>query len=239
MEPEIDVAQLAERAVGANPGGADRAFEDAGDLGEGEFLEAREQQHLAVVAIEAGERGLEERVVVARGGEVRSVRRFVRVLVQIGGIGGVRRSVGFAEVIGGAAAREVIHPGSETPIVPVSVAVFEHPLEHRLRDILGGSPVAGVLHQITEERAVVTLEEFTERVEFAVTDGEHERVIGALFGSGVHRGKARLFNHGWTRMNVDFFESGNHGGSGAWLMLPVETVAGRKGYWKFLHVHPL
>jgi hypothetical protein len=37
-------------------------------------------------------------------------------------------------------------------------------------------------------------------------------MIGALFGSGVHRGEARSFNHGRAAMNTDFVDGGNHGG---------------------------
>lgn len=122
-------------------------------------------------------------------------------------------------MIGGAAAREVIHPRRETPFVAVGVAVFEHPLKHRLRDILRRRALAGELYQKAEERAMVALEEFAKGVEFAVADGEHERVVGALFGGGVHGCEgARAFNHGRTRMNMDFFEGGNHGGRRAWLV---------------------
>ena len=220
MELEINVAQFAERAVGANFRGADRAFENAGDFGEREFLETREQQHFAVIAVEPRQRGVEQRVVVAGGGAVAGVRRIVGVRVQLDRIDRVRRGVGFAEMVGGAAAREVIHPRGEAAVVAIRVAVFEHPLKHRLRDVLGRRAIAGEFHQKSEERSVVALEEFAERIEFAVADGEHERVIGALFGSGVHRGRLPAFKHGRGRMNTDFFEGGNHGGRRTWLMLP-------------------
>ena len=135
LEPEIDVAQFVERAVGADLGGADGAFEDAGDFGEGELLEAREEEHLAVVAVEAGKRGVEERVVVADGGAGAGVGRVVGVILEGDGVGGVGCGVGFAEVVGGAAAGEVIHPRGEAAVVAVGVAVFEHPLEDGLRDV--------------------------------------------------------------------------------------------------------
>ncbi len=205
--------------MGADFRRADGAFENAGDLGKREFLKAREQQHLAIVAIEAGERGLEQGVVVTGDRGVRGMRRFVCVLVQILRIDGMRRGACFAEVVGGAAAREVIHPSGEAPVVPVGVAVFEHSLKHRLCDILGRGPIAGVFQEKTEERAMVALEKFTKRVEVTVADGEHQRVIGALFSSGVQEGGARFFNHGWTGMNTDFFEGGNHGGGRAWMVL--------------------
>ena len=80
---------------------------------------------------------------------------------------------------------------------------------------------------------MVALEEFAERVEFAVADGEHERVIGALFGGGVQGGGARSFNHGWAWMNTDFFDGGNHDGSGTWLVLPGRTAVPRNGYRNF------
>ena len=214
MELEIDVAQFAQRAVGADLRGADGAFEDAGDLGEREFLKTREQQHLAIIAIELGERGVEKRVIVAHGGMLGGVRCVVSVLTERNGIGGVRGGVALAEVIGGAAAGEMIHPGGEAAVVAVGVAVFEHPLKHGLRDILGRGTIAGVFREKAEKLAVVALEEFAERVEFAIADCEHERVIGALIGGGVHGSRARRFNRRRGRMNTDFVEGGNHGGNG-------------------------
>ena len=60
-------------------------------------------------------------------------------------------------MIGGAPAGEVVHPGGEAAVIAIRVAVFEHPLEHRLRDVLGGRAVAGQLGEEAEERAVVAL----------------------------------------------------------------------------------
>ncbi len=199
--------------MGADFGGTDGAFEDAGDLGEGEFLETREQEHLASIAVEAVERGTEEGVVVAGGGAFAGVGSLVGVVLEIGGIVGGGCGGGFAEVIGGAAAGELIHPGGEAAFVAVGVAVFQHALEDDLRDILGGGAVTGEFHEETEERALVALEEFAERVEFAGADGEHQRVVGARFGGGVH---GDGINHGRARVKTDFCGGGDHGGREAW-----------------------
>lgn len=59
LELKIEFAQLAERAVGADFGGAGGAFEDGGDLDEGEFLKPAQEQDFAVVTVEAGERRVE------------------------------------------------------------------------------------------------------------------------------------------------------------------------------------
>lgn len=233
LEFEIDGAQRSEGAVGADFGGADGALEDAGNFGEREFLETCEEEDFAVAAVEAGERDVEEGVVVAEGGAGAGVGRIVGVVLQDDGVGGVRRGVGFAEVVGGAAAGEGIHPRGETAVVAVGVAVFEHPLEDGLRDVFGGGVLTGVFHEKTEERSVVALEEFAERVEFAVADGEHESVVGAGFGGGVHReggAGATGFNHGGTGMNTDFWVGGDHGGSGTWWVVPRRTRPGEDGY---------
>ncbi len=233
LEFEIDGAQRSEGAVGADFGGADGALEDAGNFGEREFLETCEEEDFAVAAVEAGERDVEEGVVVAEGGAGAGVGRIVGVVLQDDGVGGVRRGVGFAEVVGGAAAGEVIHPRGETAVVAVGVAVFEHPLEDGLRDVFGGGVLTGVFHEKTEEGSVVALEEFAERVEFAVADGEHESVVGAGFGGGVHReggAGATGFNHGGTGMNTDFWVGGDHGGSGTWWVVPRRTRPGEDGY---------
>ena len=58
--------------------------------------------------------------------------------MKIRGIGRLRGGVGFAEMVRGAAAREVIHPGGEAAVVAIGVAVFQHPLKNNLGDILGG-----------------------------------------------------------------------------------------------------
>lgn len=179
MEAEINGAELLQGAVGANLGGADGAFEDAGDFREGEFLKAAEEENFAVALVEAGEGGVDQRVVVADDGGVTGVGAVVGVVLEIDGIGGIRGGVGLPEVVGGAAAGEVIHPGGEVPLVAVGVAVFEHAFEDDLGDVLGGGPLAGKLDEKTEERAVVALEEFAKGVEFAVADGEHQGVVGA------------------------------------------------------------
>jgi hypothetical protein len=80
---------------------------------------------------------------------------------------------------------------------------------------------------------VVALEEFAERVEFAIADGEHERVVGALISGGVHGSGARRFSRRRGRMNGDFVEGGNHGGNGTWVVLPGIIERRRKGYGLF------
>ncbi len=187
MEFEIDNAEFLERAVGADFGGADGAFENAGDFGEREFLKTAEEEDFAIVAIEAGEGSVEEGVIVARGGGFTGVGTVVGVVLEIDGIGGVRGGVGLAEVIRGAAAGEVIHPRGEAAFVAVGMAVFEHALEDDLRDILGSGAVAGKFHEEAEERAMMAFKEFAERVQLTAAHGEHEFVIGGG-GEGVHGG---------------------------------------------------
>lgn len=214
LQTQVDSAELAEGAVGAHFCGAHGTLEDIGDLGEGEFLEAREEEHLAVVALELGEGGMEERVVIARGGAMGGVWRVVRVRVQIERIRGVGSRLALAVVIGGAAPREVVHPSGERPVIAVRVAVLQHALEDDLGDIFACGAVARELHEKAEERAVVALEELSERVELAVTDGQHQGVVGALGSGGVHRSRPGAVNRGRMRRNGDFFGSGNHDGGG-------------------------
>jgi hypothetical protein len=72
----------------------------------------------------------------------------------------------------------------------------------------------------------MALEQFAERVKFTVTNGEHQGMVGALFSRGFHGGKTTgWFNHGGTRMNMDFFERSNHGDK-TWLMLPKKNRIG-------------
>ncbi len=204
--------------MGADFGGADGAFEDGGDFGEGEFLEAGEEEDLAGVAVEAVEGEVEEGVFVAGDGVIAGVGAVVGTIGEVLRIGGDGGGGGFAEVIGGAAAGEVIHPGGEAAVVAVGVAVFQHALEDDLGDVLGGGALTGEFDEKTEERAVVAFEEDAEGVEFAVTDGEHEVVIGEGFGGGGH-GVAGLlgFNHECGRMDTNICGLGDHGGGGASL----------------------
>ena len=238
MEFEVNGAERVQGAVGADLGGADGALEDAGDLGEGEFLETAEEEDLAFVAVEPGEGGVDQRVVVADGGVVGGVGAVVGVVLEIGGVGGVRGGVGLAEMVGGAAAGEVIHPGGEAALVAVGVAVFEHPLEDHLRDVLGGGAVAGEFGEKPEERPVVALEQLAQGVEFAAADGEHELMIGSG-GGGVHGGDGSVeagINRGPGRIDRNFGSEGEHGrngGAAAWRELPGKTRRGRRGYRKF------
>lgn len=173
--------------MGAHFGGTDGAFENAGDFCEGEFLEAAEEENFTVVAIEAREGGVEEGVIVAGGGGFTGVGTVVGVVLEIDRIGGVRRGVGLAEMVRGAAAGEVIHPRGEAALVAVGVAVFEHALEDDLRDIFGGGAVASEFYEEAEERTMMAFKEFAERVQLAATHGEHEFVIGSR-SEGVHGG---------------------------------------------------
>lgn len=74
--------------MGPDLGGTDGAFEDAGDLGEREFLEAGEEEHFALAVIEPGERAVKQRVVVLPRRSFSCVRRVVGLLLELGGIGG-------------------------------------------------------------------------------------------------------------------------------------------------------
>ena len=223
--------------MGADFGGADGAFEDAGDFREREFLETAEEQDLAVAMVEMRERGVDQGVIVALLGVGTGVGAIVGVVVEIDRIGGVRGGVGFAEVVGGAATREVIHPGGKAALVTVSVPVFEHPLEYDLGDILGGGAVAGKLDQETEERAVVAFEELAERVELTVAHGEHQSVIGN--GSvGVHGGDGVVWaavNREGRRIDRNFWSGDEHGKKwteAAWRLLQGETRRPWIGYKK-------
>jgi len=112
-----------------------------------------------------------------------------------------------------------MHPGGEAAVVAVGVAVFEHPLEDGLREILGGGALAGEFHQKAEQRAVVAFEQLAERVELAVADGQHEGMVGTWFGGGggIHGGQgAGAIIRSGARRNMNFVERGDHGGSGAW-----------------------
>lgn len=213
---KVDLAERLERAVGADLCGADGALEDAGDFGKGEFLEAGEEEDFAILAVEAGEGGVQKSVIVARGGMIAGERMIVGVMLEIGGIGGVRGGIAPAEVIRGAAAREVIHPGGEAAVVPIGVAVLQHPLKDDLGDVFGGGPVPGELDEEAKERAVMAFKKFSERIEIAVADGNHEGVVGGGFVGGIHwKGGGSAVSVGLVGMNADFFEGGNHGGNGA------------------------
>jgi len=204
--------------VGADLGGADGALEDGSDFGEREFLEAGQEEDFAVVAIEAVEREVKERMFVAGGGVVAGVGAVVGAFGEVLWIGGDGGGGGFAEVVGGAAAGEVIHPGGEASVVAIGVAVFQHALEDGLRDVFGGGALAGEFDEEAEELAVVAFEEDAERVEFAVAHGEHEIVIGEGFGGGGHGGAGLLgFNHGRGGMDTNICGFGDHGDGGASL----------------------
>lgn len=228
MEFEINDAEFLESAVGADFRGTDGAFENAGDFREGEFLETAEEEDFAVVTIKTGESGVEEGVIVAGGSGFPGVGTVVGVVLEVGGIGGVRGGVGLAEMVGGAAAGEVIHPGGEAAFVAVGVSVFEHALEDDLRDILGGGAVAGELYEEAKERAMMAFKEFAERVQLAAAHGKHEFVIGS--GSErVHGGDevvCGLISREWKRIDRNIGSGGEHGRSveaSAWRRLPRET----------------
>ncbi len=165
-------------------------------------MKTREEEHLASVLIEARESGVEQVVFVAHGGPLAGVGRVVGVVTQVVRIHGGGRVGGFAEMIGGAAAGEVIHPGREAAVVAIGMAVFQHPLKNRLRDVLRGGTVAGELDQESKELPVMPLEKFAQRIEFAVTHGEHQIVIGER-GSGLH-GSGSAINHARGGMNMEF-----------------------------------
>ena len=99
LKLDVDLAQLLERAVSADFGGADGAFEDAGDFGEGELLETGEEEHFAIVPVEAGKRSVQEGVIITDGRVVRGVRGLVGMILQVGGIGGAGGAELIAELV--------------------------------------------------------------------------------------------------------------------------------------------
>lgn len=182
MQFKVNPAQRVQGAMRADFGGADRAFENASDLGEREFLEATKEKDFAVVVIKSRQGRLQQKVIVVDRGAFAGVRIFVRVVLEFHRIVGGGSGGRAAKLIGGAAPGELIHPGGERTFVAISVAVFEHSLEHHLRYVLGRGAGMAELDEKTEERAVMAFEEFAQRIEFAVTNREHERMIGTAFG---------------------------------------------------------
>ena len=89
-----------------------------------------------------GECRSQQLVIVVRAGVLGGMRRIVHVVLEIGWIGRVRRSAGLAKKIRGTAPGEMVHPRREAAIIPIRVAVFQHTLEHRLQDVLGGGAVS-------------------------------------------------------------------------------------------------
>ena len=163
--------------MGAHFGCSDGAFENGGDFGERVSFEATQEEDFAIILVEFVQRVIEQRVIIAGRGMGISEGALIRVMVEIGGIGGGGGFVGFAEMIGGATSREVIHPGGEVAFIAVGVAVFEHALEDDLGDIFGGGAIASIFRQKAEERPVVLLKEFSERIKVALAHGEHEFVV--------------------------------------------------------------
>ena len=79
----------------------------------------------------------------------------------------------------------MIHPGGETAVVAVGMAVFQDALENGLDNVFGGEPVAGRLGQVTIERAVMAFEKLAERIKLAAAHGEHQVMVG-LEDGGFH-----------------------------------------------------
>src|SRR5690606_35246109 len=85
--------------------------------------------------------------------------------------------------------------------------------------------IVRLLDQEAEERRMMPLEQLAERIERAFAHGEHQLVIGTLFGGGIHGGASGRFNHGRTWLNMDFCEYGGHGSSGTCWCCPEEPPA--------------
>ncbi len=181
---EIDFAQLLERAVHAHLHGADRGVEQAGDFLVFEILEAREDEHFAVVVRQAGERGAEEREVVGVGGARVGRGVGVGMLVQVGRIGGGGRGGVFAEMIGGDLAGEMVDLGGEFALVAVGVAVFEDAIEDDLHEVFADGRLVGQAREETVERPVVALEKFAEPGDVTRAHGQHEFVVVGFHGGG-------------------------------------------------------
>lgn len=203
--------------MGADLGRSDGALQDAGNLRERKFLEAGEQQHLAILMVELGEGRVEQRLVIARRGVLAGVRSVVHVVVKLRRVGGVRRGVGPAEMICGTSTCQMVHPRREAPVVAIGVAVLQHPLEDRLRHILGSRSIAGELQEKAKELAMMPLEKIAQRIELAVAHGQHQRMVGPVFGGSIHGGALNPGGYGWKD---SVFERGNHSGWGTWRWLP-------------------
>ena len=129
--------------MGTDLGRADGAFEDARDLGKREFLETAEQQDFAIIVVQPVECDVEQVVFVAGRRPITCVGSVIGVVVQILRINWSGGRGRFAEVIGGAAAGQMVHPCGETPVIAIGVPVLQHPLENDLGDVLGYGTVPG------------------------------------------------------------------------------------------------
>ena len=133
-------------------------------------------------------------MLVTSDGVIGRVRRAVSMIVEVLRIRGGRGGRGFAEMIRSAAAGEMIHPGGEASIIAVGMPVLEHPLKNDLGNILRRGAVTDELGKKSEERPVVALEQFAQRIEFPVTDREHQFMVRQRFDGGLHEGRM-VFNH--------------------------------------------
>ena len=133
-------------------------------------------------------------MLVTSDGVIGRVRRAVSVIVEVLRIRGGRGGRGFAEMIRGAAAGEMIHPGGEAAIVAVGMPVLEHPLKNDLGNILSRGAVTDELGKKSEERPVMALEQFAQRIQFPVADREHQFMVRQRFDGCLHEGRM-VFNH--------------------------------------------
>jgi hypothetical protein len=80
----------------------------------------------------------------------------------------------------------MVHPGCEATLVAIRVPILEHTLKRGLDYVLRRRRVPRQFDEKAEKPPVMAVEQFSERVQIAVANGEHQLVIGG--GSGaVHR----------------------------------------------------
>ena len=92
----------------------------------------------------------------------------------------VDRCVGAArpEIIGARVACDPEEPGFKPAFVTPRRAVFQHPHEHVLHEVLRSGRIAGHPREKLEERAMVPLEQDSELGDVASAHGVHECLVG-------------------------------------------------------------
>ena len=93
-------------------------------------------------------------------------------------MGRLRVAAAGPEIIGARVARDPEEPGFKPAFVTPRRAIFQHPHEHVLHQVLRSGRVAGHPREKLEKRAVVPLEQNSELGDVASAHRMHECLVG-------------------------------------------------------------
>src|SRR5712671_2351459 len=166
------LAQLAHGAVNADLYRARFALQQLSYGVIAQSLEAAEHQHFALIVGQTLQRQGQTTPVLGRFGRIAGHYRGRVSVVPFD------LAAALPQEVHASMARDVVHPRQKTAAWTVGSAIFEDANENVLHEILTARAIAGGAQVKIQQRRVMAVEQWSQRLHIAVAYARHQGVIG-------------------------------------------------------------